>query len=260
MHPLGHEPFLRAISEAPDDDAPRLVFADWLDENSEPERAEFIRLQVRLARAPQEIAIEQRCEELLRANWPKWVITLHGTAALWTEFTVSNRPTPGATRFEVGNEDGLFDTWIYCQSELKDWERGFPASVYVQGSSDLFLNYVNTIHEFVPVRRLRLMNLDDPDSLICTLAGVPLLQRVRDLMLRGVSIADDAAVALANSPFASGLRLVSMIADHMSDRAGRAFAESPYLGGLESLHLLRNHFAGSVRSQLRSRFGFRVQC
>lgn len=38
---------LRAICEAPDDDAPRLIYADWLDEHGEAERAEFIRLQVK---------------------------------------------------------------------------------------------------------------------------------------------------------------------------------------------------------------------
>jgi uncharacterized protein (TIGR02996 family) len=40
-----HEAFLQAILEAPTDDLPRLVYADWLDENGEHERAELIRLQ-----------------------------------------------------------------------------------------------------------------------------------------------------------------------------------------------------------------------
>lgn len=42
--------FLAAIREAPDDDAPRLIYADWLDENGEAERAEFVRVQCELAR------------------------------------------------------------------------------------------------------------------------------------------------------------------------------------------------------------------
>lgn len=41
--------FLRAIVAEPDDDLPRLVFADFLDEHGEPERAEFIRVQCELA-------------------------------------------------------------------------------------------------------------------------------------------------------------------------------------------------------------------
>ena len=41
--------FLNAIRQAPDDDAPRLVYADWLDERGEWERAELIRVQCRMA-------------------------------------------------------------------------------------------------------------------------------------------------------------------------------------------------------------------
>jgi uncharacterized protein (TIGR02996 family) len=41
---------LRAVCAAPDDDLPRLVFADWCEENGEPERATFIRTQVEFAR------------------------------------------------------------------------------------------------------------------------------------------------------------------------------------------------------------------
>jgi uncharacterized protein (TIGR02996 family) len=41
--------FLSDIVEHPDDDAPRLVYADWLQDNGDPIRAEFIRVQSRLA-------------------------------------------------------------------------------------------------------------------------------------------------------------------------------------------------------------------
>jgi uncharacterized protein (TIGR02996 family) len=38
--------FLEAIRADPDDDTPRLVFADWLDENKQPDRAALIRTQI----------------------------------------------------------------------------------------------------------------------------------------------------------------------------------------------------------------------
>src|SRR3982750_4314118 len=41
-----HDPLLAAIIADPDEDTPRLVFADWLDEHGEPERAEFIRVTI----------------------------------------------------------------------------------------------------------------------------------------------------------------------------------------------------------------------
>jgi uncharacterized protein (TIGR02996 family) len=46
--------FLRAILAAPEDDVPRLIYADWLDERDDP-RGEFIRVQVELAKTPLEI-------------------------------------------------------------------------------------------------------------------------------------------------------------------------------------------------------------
>ena len=44
--------FLADIIAHPDDDAPRLIYADWLEENGQPERGEFIRLQIKLATLP----------------------------------------------------------------------------------------------------------------------------------------------------------------------------------------------------------------
>ncbi|MFO0809138.1 MAG: TIGR02996 domain-containing protein [Gemmataceae bacterium] len=38
--------FLASIAAAPDDDLPRLVFADWLDDRGDADRADFIRKQI----------------------------------------------------------------------------------------------------------------------------------------------------------------------------------------------------------------------
>src|SRR5688572_79052 len=40
---------LQAVIANPDDDLPRLVYADWLEEHDQSERAQFIRLQCELA-------------------------------------------------------------------------------------------------------------------------------------------------------------------------------------------------------------------
>lgn len=47
---------LAAVCADPDDDTLRLVFADWLQENGEGDRAEFIREQVRFAAEPRSSA------------------------------------------------------------------------------------------------------------------------------------------------------------------------------------------------------------
>ena len=44
------EGLLAAIRDNPDDDTPRLAYADWLQEHGQDDRAEFIRLQCAAAR------------------------------------------------------------------------------------------------------------------------------------------------------------------------------------------------------------------
>jgi uncharacterized protein (TIGR02996 family) len=69
--------FVRAIVAQPDDDTPRLVFADWLDEHDDPARAEFIRLQCEIARmtlteGARLIAAAAREKELWKAHAQSW--------------------------------------------------------------------------------------------------------------------------------------------------------------------------------------------
>lgn len=51
MHPEA-DALLDAIFDAPDDDTPRLVYADWLQEHGQEAYAQFIRLQCAAAREP----------------------------------------------------------------------------------------------------------------------------------------------------------------------------------------------------------------
>jgi len=48
-----YQALLRTVIEQRDEDAPRLIFADWLEENGESDRAEFIRIQCELAKISQ---------------------------------------------------------------------------------------------------------------------------------------------------------------------------------------------------------------
>ena len=46
--------FLRSIIDNPADDGPRLVYADWLEEQGQCDWAEFIRISMQLARSVEE--------------------------------------------------------------------------------------------------------------------------------------------------------------------------------------------------------------
>jgi uncharacterized protein (TIGR02996 family) len=78
--------FLRAIRDAPEDDAPRLVYADWLEELGDTDRAEFIRVQCELARpgvAPARRRLAARAKKLLAAHRVRWLARLARSPLPW---------------------------------------------------------------------------------------------------------------------------------------------------------------------------------
>ena len=70
----------RAILAEPDDDTARLVYADWLDEHGEGDRAAFIRAQIEVAREEpfgrKARAAEAIAKDLRGENWKEWTATI----------------------------------------------------------------------------------------------------------------------------------------------------------------------------------------
>src|SRR5947209_13753167 len=66
----------RAVVADPHDDAPRLILADFLEETGRPERAEYVRLQCRLAaldeEAPERAALDRRERQLWVKHKAAW--------------------------------------------------------------------------------------------------------------------------------------------------------------------------------------------
>jgi uncharacterized protein (TIGR02996 family) len=106
---------LRACKAAPDDDAPRLVLADWLEEHGDPERAEFIRLQCTPAldadRRPTPGWEERRRreQELWSRNYVAWVGRL------------AKAILPGQDAHSyVRSQRGFLSAWFDSPYELPD--------------------------------------------------------------------------------------------------------------------------------------------
>ncbi len=93
MPPEGYEPFLATILDAPLEDAPRLVYADWLEEQGDP-RAEFIRVQCELARLSADDSeakerrsqLEDRENKLLLEHGDDWRVEIPEWARKGCEF------------------------------------------------------------------------------------------------------------------------------------------------------------------------------
>src|SRR3954468_18275467 len=79
--------FLRDIAAEPADDLPRQVYADWLDEHGDPERAEFIRADVEYARLPagdpRHGPLKGRRRFLLERHTAEWTAPLAGIVEGW---------------------------------------------------------------------------------------------------------------------------------------------------------------------------------
>src|SRR3712207_3468959 len=81
---MNHEDaFLQAILENPEDDASRLIYADWLEEQGYPARSargELIRVHDALrdlpADDPRRLQLEERQRELLEGHEAEWVAPL----------------------------------------------------------------------------------------------------------------------------------------------------------------------------------------
>src|SRR5438105_1256378 len=87
---MSHAAFLNAIRAAPEDDTARLVYADFLDEQGSPAhaaRAEFIRVQIELARLPEtdpfRPALEDHENYLLRTHEAAWLGELPKSITGW---------------------------------------------------------------------------------------------------------------------------------------------------------------------------------
>ena len=82
---MTHEALLAGVRESPEEDGPRLVLADWLEDHGEADRAEFIRLQIRIE-SPAHTRGWQRLNEsiqklLINSSWsPKPGL---GTDCVW---------------------------------------------------------------------------------------------------------------------------------------------------------------------------------
>ena len=154
-----HQALLAAVLAAPDDDAPRLVYADWLDENGEPERAEFIRLGCEISRI-----WEQKTERL--AN----LLSESGTLLLKHGETWSLKELVRPCGLKVGGQrrwltsHGIIDrtsvrhegSYVYPPDRLFswDWARGFIHSITCTASD--WLKHADAITAEHPVREVRL--------------------------------------------------------------------------------------------------------
>ena len=115
---------LAAVLATPDDDLPRLIAADWLEENGEPARAEFIRVQIELAsrQSDHETKVDPHTLSLLSRE--RILIHLHSDEWLST-FRMKGGPLSNRSSHGQFVRGFIEIVWMYALSFLKRGERLF---------------------------------------------------------------------------------------------------------------------------------------
>ena len=174
--------FLQAIREAPHDDAPRLIYADWLEEQggaARTARAAFIRIQCRLDELPDDDPardpLEDEAADLLAEYEHEWTEPLHGIAEDW-RFT-----------------------------------RGFVEHIRIRG--DNLLTHAERLFDFGPLRAVHLlMHAQD----VPRLAACPYLRWIEMLDFRRCYLNDLSLQLLLTSPNVGRLTALNLAGNGIS--------------------------------------------
>jgi uncharacterized protein (TIGR02996 family) len=196
-----NEAFLQAIMEKPDDDSVRLVFADWLEEHDQPERAEFIRLQCRMAdpslKGPRRWRLRAQIHRLLTKHEPTFVGPLAELVRGW------------------------------------EFRRGFVEFVVMEASK--FLSYAELLFQKQPVRHVQLV---DYPEMMAELAASPWLGRPATLQFNHINYQE--LRCLLTSPQLAQLRELILCNGSVDNPGAQALAECPHIAQLSRLDLSGN--------------------
>ncbi|HVK16531.1 MAG TPA: TIGR02996 domain-containing protein [Fimbriiglobus sp.] len=148
------ENLLRAVVAASADDVPRLVAADWLDEHGQPERAEFIRVQVELARLETAGNGATTAAEALRRKERTFLGPLATHRALW-----ALEACPELVRVEFRDRAvASLESMRVAGAERLTFRRGFVEAVLCPAAD--WLAHGGEVRARQPVRDVRLTDCD----------------------------------------------------------------------------------------------------
>jgi uncharacterized protein (TIGR02996 family) len=226
----------RAVCEAPWDDLPRLVYADWLEEHGQPDRAAFIRHQCEYPSVDLRFQFHDRLPvwfaELPRLRGVKWWTN-------WFERGFVSTVTVASARASADHADAVFAASPVDAVEIRRVAERTLGRV-------LGSRYLSRL-KWLCLRGAR-------GEVAPQVADCPHLTRLDRLLIWG-SFTDAGAEALAAGRYLGGLKMLSLSGHSLTDRGARALADSLNLAGVTCLVL--NGAGGLSRralSRLRRRF------
>ena len=209
-----HEHFLSAIREAPDDDGPRLVYADWLDEHGGPDgqaRAEYIRVACQIAR------IEQHDLPAFRAIMPSNAVS----DAQLARYDDKSWNALNDREIELFEQHGK--KWLQPVQDIvfaHMFRRGFVEQATVGVKK--YLQHVETLFSRTPVYHLKVINLKrtKPPTPVSRVLAFPCLKSLPWLDLTNAGLSPGEVGEICDSP-------------HLTSLTGLILRENPF--GMEGV-------------------------
>lgn len=199
--------FLEDILAHPDDDAPRLIFADWLEEEGDAERGEFIRVQVERAHLPiwdpRQVRLRLRESELIKQYGEKW-------------------------KQELPTLEGV---------EWREFRRGFVAGASFE-DFQVLQTCAAACWAAAPIEVAAVARRNRPNLPRQSIKPIPAL---RELILDEVWIVRDEVKQLARTPLLSTLRTLEINNCNLSVDGFRVLAASRHLFNVTTLRLPENY-------------------
>lgn len=211
---MTEEFLLEMILADPDDEASRLMLADWYTRHGSV-RGDFIRLQCEAARLdeedPQRIELESRARLLLAPHQQEWVGPLASHVPRW------------------------------------EFRRGFVEAIHIP--ADAFLTHAEELFRLAPLRHIAFFNFNpcwrdlvasEHLARLRSLAFSPNFSwRVHDFF--DTQLEDDSIYRLARDARLDSLRAIDLSWNRIGDTGCAAMAASQWQAALESLDLSHNH-------------------
>ncbi len=254
-----HDALLASILSHPDEDTPRLAYADWLQENDDPDRGEFIRLEVELAHTPPSTEENERRRQLLLSRRAE-LLKLHRLQWLGPFLPHAREPS-----FERGFIHSLD---VPAHTFLQHAERWFAITplMRVKFTTCLFRdsithNYAMCTEPLFTSSLLAKLGVIDLEQCLLTTADIlrlaqcPDLSRLKELTLARNEIRTEGAIAIAGMRQLIALESLDLVGNGIADAGAKAIAQSPYLGGLKELRMSRNPIRKKSWAMLELRFG-----
>ncbi|HZY87133.1 MAG TPA: TIGR02996 domain-containing protein, partial [Gemmataceae bacterium] len=225
------EGLLADIRDHPEDDAPRLIYADWLDEHEQPLRADLIRVQVERDRpttdGPDRERLERRSLAILQEQEEGWTAPL--------------RPLVLGLRYRRGLIDEIEVEADRVAEHGEEWLRFAPtAAWHVHVDGWVAARALVRCKALAGVRRLALLGERMGGAGARILAESPQVANLRSLSLAGQSLGQPGAQALAGSRYLTNLEALDLTACNLARSAVTLLAQSPNLPRLRRLVLADN--------------------